>query len=35
MKLMTGLQRRFDPNFRRVKQAIEENEVGDTIMVSS
>jgi len=33
VKLMTGLQRRFDPNFRRVKQAIETNEVGDTIMI--
>mmetsp|Transcript_13789 Transcript_13789/g.19722 ORF Transcript_13789/g.19722 Transcript_13789/m.19722 type:complete len:431 (+) Transcript_13789:69-1361(+) len=33
VKLMTGLQRRFDPNFRRVRNAIEENEVGDTIMI--
>jgi myo-inositol 2-dehydrogenase/D-chiro-inositol 1-dehydrogenase len=33
VKLMTGLQRRFDPNFRRVKQAIQDNEVGDSIMV--
>jgi len=33
VKLMTGLQRRFDPNFRRVKQAIEENEVGNTVMI--
>lgn len=35
VKLMTGLQRRFDPNFRRVKQAIQDNEVGDSIMVRS
>mmetsp|Transcript_9881 Transcript_9881/g.12511 ORF Transcript_9881/g.12511 Transcript_9881/m.12511 type:complete len:442 (+) Transcript_9881:97-1422(+) len=33
VKLMTGLQRRFDPNFRRVKIAIEDQEVGDTIMI--
>lgn len=33
VKLMTGLQRRFDPNFRRVKQAIQDNEVGDSIMI--
>ena len=33
VKLMTGLQRRFDPNFMRVKEAIERNEVGDSIMV--
>merc|ERR1712137_1323127 len=33
VKLMTGLQRRFDPNFRRVKDAIEENEVGDTVVI--
>lgn len=33
VKLFTALQRRFDPNFRRVKQAIENNEVGETIMV--
>jgi len=33
VKLMTGLQRRFDPNFMRVKEAIEANEVGDTIMI--
>merc|ERR1719384_2072593 len=30
---MTALQRRFDPNFRRVKQAIEKGEVGDVITV--
>ena len=35
VKLMTGLQRRFDPNFRRVKLAIQDNEVGDTIIVRS
>ena len=34
VKLMTGLQRRFDPNFRRVRDAIEAKEVGETIMVS-
>ena len=34
VKLMTGLQRRFDPNFCRVKEAINAKEVGDTIMVS-
>ena len=34
VKLMTGLQRRFDPNFRRVKDALEAKEVGETIMVS-
>ena len=33
VKLMTGLQRRFDANFLRVKQAIEKKEVGDTIIV--
>jgi len=33
VKLMTGLQRRFDPNFRRVKTAIEAKEVGQTIMI--
>lgn len=33
VKLMIGLQRRFDPNFMRVKQAIENKEVGDTIMI--
>jgi len=33
VKLMTGLQRRFDPNFRRVKEAINAKEVGDTIMI--
>lgn len=33
VKLMTGLQRRFDPNFRRVKQAIQNEEVGESIMI--
>uniref|UniRef100_A0A7S2RNC0 Gfo/Idh/MocA-like oxidoreductase N-terminal domain-containing protein n=1 Tax=Eucampia antarctica TaxID=49252 RepID=A0A7S2RNC0_9STRA len=33
VKLMTGLQRRFDPNFRRVKDAIEKKEVGTTVMI--
>ena len=34
VKLMIGLQRRFDPNFLRVRQAIEKQEVGETIIVS-
>ena len=34
VKLMTGLQRRFDPNFRRVRDAVEGKEVGETVMVS-
>ena len=34
VKLMTGLQRRFDDNFRRVRDAVEAKEVGETIMVS-
>lgn len=33
VKLMTALQRRFDPNFRRVKQAIEKSEVGEIVQV--
>jgi len=33
VKLMTALQRRFDPNFMRVKQSIERNEVGDIVQV--
>mmetsp|Transcript_19796 Transcript_19796/g.28894 ORF Transcript_19796/g.28894 Transcript_19796/m.28894 type:complete len:426 (-) Transcript_19796:47-1324(-) len=33
VKLMTGLQRRFDPNFKRVKTAIDNKEVGETIMI--
>jgi len=34
VKLMIGLQRRFDPNFKRVKQAVMKKEVGEPIMVS-
>jgi myo-inositol 2-dehydrogenase / D-chiro-inositol 1-dehydrogenase len=33
VKIMIGLQRRFDQNFRRVRQAVEKKEVGDTIMI--
>jgi myo-inositol 2-dehydrogenase/D-chiro-inositol 1-dehydrogenase len=33
VKLMIGLQRRFDQNFVRVKQAVETKEVGEPIMV--
>lgn len=33
VKLMIGLQRRFDPNFLRVKKAITEKEVGDPILI--
>ena len=33
VKLMIGLQRRFDQNFERVKQAVMEKEVGEPIMV--
>ena len=33
VKLMIGLQRRFDQNFRRVRDAVEAKEVGDPIMV--
>ena len=33
VKLMIGLQRRFDQNFERVKQAVETKEVGTPIMV--
>jgi len=33
VKLMIGLQRRFDPNFMRVKSAIMKKEVGKPIMV--
>jgi myo-inositol 2-dehydrogenase / D-chiro-inositol 1-dehydrogenase len=33
VKLMIGLQRRFDDNFKRVKDAVTSHEVGDTIMV--
>ncbi|KAL7487700.1 hypothetical protein ACHAW6_013255 [Cyclotella cf. meneghiniana] len=35
VKLMIGLQRRFDPNFLRVKKAIEEKEVGETIIIKT
>ena len=34
VKLMIGLQRRFDDNFKRVKSAVASKEVGDTILVS-
>lgn len=34
VKLMIGLQRRFDQNFVRVRSAIEGSEVGEPIMVS-
>jgi len=33
VKLMIGLQRRFDPNFLRVKKAIDNSEVGEAIVV--
>lgn len=33
VKLMTALQRRFDPNFARVKIAIADGEVGEVIQV--
>lgn len=33
VKLMIGLQRRFDQNFVRVKQAVSNKEVGEPIMV--
>lgn len=33
VKLMIGLQRRFDPNFRRVKEAVNDGEVGKNIMI--
>ena len=33
VKLMTALQRRFDPNFARVKKAIADGEVGDVVQV--
>ena len=35
VKLMIGLQRRFDPNFLRVRTAIEEKEVGDPIIIKT
>ena len=34
VKLMTGLQRRFDQNFMRVRDAVQDREVGEPIMVS-
>jgi inositol 2-dehydrogenase len=33
VKLMIGLQRRFDQNFKRVQQAVKNKEVGDPIMI--
>merc|ERR1719159_1201438 len=30
---MTALQRRFDPNFERVKRAIVDGEVGETVQI--
>ena len=33
VKLMIGLQRRFDQNFMRVRQAVQNKEVGDPIQV--
>jgi inositol 2-dehydrogenase len=33
VKLMIGLQRRFDPNFKRVREAVQNKEVGDPIMI--
>lgn len=33
VKLMIGLQRRFDQNFMRVRQAVQDKEVGEPIMV--
>ena len=33
VKLMTALQRRFDHNFKRVRQAIEDDEVGEVVQV--
>jgi inositol 2-dehydrogenase len=33
VKLMTALQRRFDPNFGRVKQAIVNGEVGEVVQI--
>jgi myo-inositol 2-dehydrogenase/D-chiro-inositol 1-dehydrogenase len=33
VKLMTALQRRFDPNFSRIKQAIATAEIGEPIVV--
>lgn len=33
VKLMIGLQRRFDQNFKRVREAVVKKEVGDTVMI--
>lgn len=33
VKLMIGLQRRFDQNFRRVRDAVQKKEVGEPIMI--
>lgn len=33
VKLMIGLQRRFDQNFKRVQQAVADKEVGEPIMI--
>ena len=33
VKLMTALQRRFDPNFIRVKRAIADNELGEVVTI--
>lgn len=33
VKLMIGLQRRYDDNFKRVQEAVQNKEVGDPIMV--
>jgi myo-inositol 2-dehydrogenase / D-chiro-inositol 1-dehydrogenase len=33
VKLMIGLQRRFDSNFKRVREAVQGKEVGDPIMI--
>ena len=33
VQLMTALQRRFDPNFGRVKKAILDKEIGETIAI--
>jgi myo-inositol 2-dehydrogenase / D-chiro-inositol 1-dehydrogenase len=35
VKIMIGLQRRFDQNFKRVQQAVVNKEVGEPIQVSS
>ena len=35
VKLMIGLQRRFDPNFLRVRKAIEDKEVGEPIIIKT